>query len=54
MRDHLTKDKWLLGAALAFAAAASAIWACAPVMKEDAAFREMLRDVNCGSDSSRL
>ncbi len=51
MRDHLTKDKWLLGAALAFAAAASAIWACAPVMKEDAAFREMLRYFNGGSDS---
>ena len=41
-------------AAALFAAAAAAIWACAPVMKEDVAFREMYRYFNGESDSFSL
>lgn len=50
MRVKETGNGWLLAAAALFAAASAAIWACAPVMKEDVAFREMLRYFNGGSD----
>lgn len=41
---------WLFICAAAFTAAAVTLWTCAPVMKEDVAFREMLRYFNGGSD----
>lgn len=43
---------WLFAAAGVFALAAGAIWYCAPVMKEDVAFREMLRYFNGGDGFS--
>ncbi|MCM1071824.1 MAG: DUF6056 family protein [Alistipes timonensis] len=54
MRNTDRWNLWLFGAAALFAVCAAAIWACAPVMKEDVAFREMLRHFNGGSDAFSL